>query len=63
MITKDKLIAYFGTAQIAAEQLGYGAVRGDNNITRLPDVLTKRQASAILMRMRAANIKIPKGWK
>ena len=63
MIKKTSLIKYLGgTAMIAAYRLGYDTIRPDNNITRLPDVLTKRQATVIIMRMKANRIDIPAGW-
>lgn len=46
----------------AACRLGYDTIRPDNNITRLPDVLTKRQLDVIIMRMRAKREKIPAHW-
>ena len=46
----------------AAIRLGYNSTRPDNNIIRLPEVLTKRQADAIIMRMKAKRIKVPPEW-
>lgn len=46
----------------AACRLGYDTIRPDNNITRLPDVLTKRQLDVIIMRLRAKREKIPPRW-
>jgi hypothetical protein len=63
MIKKSELIKYLGgTAMNAACQLGYDVIRPDNNITRLPDILTKRQQGVILMRMKANRIPIPDKW-
>ena len=63
MIKKSELIEYLGgTAMNAACRLGYDTIRPDNNITRLPDVLTKRQDKVIIMRMKAKRIAVPDGW-
>ena len=63
MIKKSELIEYLGgSAMNAGCRLGYDHIRPDNNIIRLPDVLTKRQAGVIIMRMRANNIPIPRKW-
>ena len=60
---KQDLITYLGgTAMTAAIRLGYNSTRPDNNIIRLPEVLTKRQADAIIMRMKAKRIKVPPEW-
>ena len=64
MIKKDDLIKYLGgTAMIAACRLGYDTIRPDNNITRLPETLTKRQAGVIIMRMKAKRIAVPAKWQ
>lgn len=64
MIKKSELIEYLGgTAMSAGCMLGYDCIRPDNNITRLPTVLTKRQAGVIIMRMKAAGIRIPRKWR
>lgn len=59
--TKQQLIEYLGgTPVLAAKKLGYDGYRGENNIYSLPDVLTARQCRVIVMRMKAARIKVPK---
>lgn len=63
MITKQDLLNRLGgTYTNVAHNLGYTGFRPDNNISRLPDVLTDRQAGVIRMRMKAKRIKIPKEW-
>lgn len=63
MIKKIDLIKRLGgTAMIAAVRLGYNTARPDNNITRLPDILTKRQTAVIIMRMKAKRIAVPTRW-
>lgn len=64
MITKQQLIEYLGGSAIkAANSLGYKHKRADNNINRLPDVLTDKQSDAIILRMKAKRIKVPHEWK
>lgn len=59
--TKQALIDYLGgNTVLAAKKLGYDGHRGENNIYSLPDVLTTRQCKVIVMRMKAARIKVPK---
>lgn len=63
MITKQNLLDHLGgTYTNVARKLGYKGFRADNNITRLPDVLTDNQVGVILMRMRARRIKVPASW-
>ena len=63
MVTKQNLLDYLGgTYSNVARKLGYVGIRGDNNISRLPDVLTDRQLGVIKMRMLAKRIKIPNHW-
>lgn len=63
MITKDMLHKLLGKSNAdVAKRLGYTGYRADNNISRLPAILTNRQARVIIMRMRAENIKVPKSW-
>ncbi len=60
---KQTLIDYLGgTPSKAAKMLDYSHKRADNNITRLPDDLTARQITVIIMRMRAKRIPVPKEW-
>jgi len=64
MITKQDLLNNLGgTYSNVARKLGYVGNRADNNISRLPDILTDRQIAVIFMRMKAARIKIPNAWK
>lgn len=63
MITKQDLLDNLGgTYSNVAKKLGYTGFRADNNISRLPDVLTHRQIRVIIMRMKANRIKVPKEW-
>jgi hypothetical protein len=63
MITKNDLLSHLGgTYSNCARKLGYSGPRADNNISRLPEVLTDRQAAAIMLRMKAKRIKIPPEW-
>lgn len=63
MITKQDLLNNLGgTYSNVARKLGYTGFRADNNISRLPSVLTEKQVAVILMRMRARRIKVPAGW-
>lgn len=63
MITKQDLLNNLGgTYSNVARKLGYVGIRADNNISRLPDVLTDRQLDVIFMRMKANRIKIPPHW-
>lgn len=63
-IVKKKLIELLGgTNTTAARALGYSGLRADNNISRLPDVLTERQSASIVLRMKANRIKVPVEWK
>lgn len=63
MIKKAELIKLLGGSSVTvASRLGYEGIRADNNISRLPDVLTKRQASVVIMRMKAKRIAVPAGW-
>ena len=63
MITKQDLLNHLGgTYTNVARKLGYAHVRADNNISRLPGVLTERQLAVIIMRMRARRIKVPAHW-
>lgn len=45
-----------------ARKLGYKHARSDNNLRKLPDILTTSQATAIVLRMKANRIKVPKHW-
>jgi hypothetical protein len=63
MVTKQQILNHMGgTCSNVARKLGYAGPRADNNISRLPDVLTDKQISAIVMRMRAKRIKVPEYW-
>lgn len=63
MITKQSLLDNLGgTHSKVARKLGYVGNRADNNIIRLPDILTERQANVIIMRMKAKRIPVPKDW-
>ena len=63
MITKNDLLNYLGGTNInCARKLGYTGTRADNNINRLPDILTKRQLDAIIVRMKVKRIKVPPHW-
>lgn len=63
MIKKSDLIEYLGgTPMNAACRLGYDTIRPDNNITRLPKILTAQQEKVIRMRMKSKRIKIPAEW-
>lgn len=63
MITKQELLEYLGgTHSSVARKLGYTGKRADNNIIRLPDILTNRQRDIVFMRMKAMRIKIPLHW-
>ena len=63
MITKLELINYLGGSNSsAAKELGYTGYRADNNVSRLPYVLTDRQLGVIIMRMRSRRIKVPTEW-
>jgi predicted GIY-YIG superfamily endonuclease len=62
-IKKQDLLALFnGSSSYAAKKLGYDGTRADNNIIRLPEILSIRQAEKIILRMKANRIKIPKHW-
>jgi uncharacterized SAM-dependent methyltransferase len=64
MIKKADLIKLLGGSPVnVAARLGYDGIRADNNITRLPDVLTKRQDAVIIMRMKAKRIAVPDKWQ
>jgi hypothetical protein len=64
MFTKQQLIEHIGGSYSEiAKKLGYKHRRADNNIARLPDLLTERQQDAIMFRMRAKRIKIPVEWR
>lgn len=63
MIKKSELIEYLGGTSVrAAHSLGYTCYRAENNINRLPDVLTERQVNLVIMRMKAKRIKVPVHW-
>lgn len=63
MITKQKILNYLGgTHSKVARRLGYKGPRADNNIIRLPDILTPRQCDSIILRMKAKRIPVPKEW-
>lgn len=64
MVTKQDLLNHLGgTYSNVARKLGYIGFRADNNISRLPDILTDRQIKVVILRMKARRIKVPKGWK
>lgn len=66
MVTKAQILDYLGGEKKScgevARKLGYKHPRSDNNIRNLPDVLSEGQADAIIMRMKANRIKVPKHW-
>ncbi|MFI4963626.1 MAG: hypothetical protein ACHP6H_07210 [Legionellales bacterium] len=49
-----------GDPRVTAARLGY---RNENQVYHWPDEFTERQKGVILMRLKAANYKIPKGWE